>query len=156
MDISRHCLRPNLSDRPPQKNAPNIIPRYTMLPGEREAVKLWMITSIWTQMSWNCWVNKKHITLWKERQFHLHKHLFAGVYPPFTQQSDSWTLCTKPDLLFIYSPIDTGFLSQYWYRFERVSNNQMTTYWLKNIYIFLNINAFIVIFDKYPLNLLLY
>lgn len=33
--ISRHCLRPTLSDRPPQKNAPIIIPRYTMLPAER-------------------------------------------------------------------------------------------------------------------------
>lgn len=36
MDISRHCLRPTLSERPPQKKAPNIIPRYTMLPGGGE------------------------------------------------------------------------------------------------------------------------
>lgn len=32
MQIRRDCFLPALSARPPQKNAPTIIPRYTMLP----------------------------------------------------------------------------------------------------------------------------
>lgn len=32
MHIRSDCLLPTLSAKPPQKNAPTIIPRYTMLP----------------------------------------------------------------------------------------------------------------------------
>lgn len=32
MQIRRDCFLPTLSARPPQKNAPTIMPRYTMLP----------------------------------------------------------------------------------------------------------------------------
>lgn len=35
MQMRRHCLRPTLSDIPPQKNAPTIIPKYTTLPGRK-------------------------------------------------------------------------------------------------------------------------
>lgn len=35
MQMRRQCLRPTLSDIPPQKKAPTIIPRYTMLPRKR-------------------------------------------------------------------------------------------------------------------------
>lgn len=83
MDISRHCLRPNLSDRPPQKKAPNIIPRYTMLPGDSGRERETDLSHLESNVCWlKCWVNKTHHALWKGETVCTRAH--SRMYSPDT------------------------------------------------------------------------
>lgn len=152
MEISRHCLRPNLSDRPPQKKAPNIIPRYTMLPGEREAEK-----AVNDHNHLKSKINKteevlKHI--WEVFVQYMHYPNTHSIVFKFKQMSENETmrLCTKHEFIFktqlmlIFENLAANiwFLLKHtiWYRFDKIflKSDFQFKFWLRTHYVTVTIS----------------
>lgn len=92
MDIqrSRHCRLPNLSAKPPQKKAPTIIPRYTMLPvvNKRRGKKRTKWNSRNTHLRQRN--TQTEVVIFRRVCFCLHSCLRADLYEQNYLYAASW------------------------------------------------------------------